>query len=173
MTTQTYTDEFEVDGGSATGGDYDLLPEGNYLLEIESLEPFDGTKFNSTEPQASVKVNYVVVADPINGDWAGEHVDQIAPLVKNMANPNANLHQIWKAATGETPQEGVTYKLKAGLVGRRVMGNVVHKANQRGNIWPRIASLSPVPQAQPRAKRGPAVAAAAPATDEADAMPDA
>jgi hypothetical protein len=165
--TAATTDDFEVPGGSATpgkgDGEYELLPEGTWLLQIESLEPFAGTKYGTNEPQPSVKINYIVVNDPMNGDWAGEHVDQIAPLVKNMANPNAKLHDIWKAATGETPQEGVSYKLKAGLVGKRVMANVIHRVNGQGYTWPRITSLAPPPQAQPRQRGRAAPAAAQPA----------
>jgi hypothetical protein len=164
---RTTADDFEVPGGSATpgrgDGEYELLPEGTWLLEIESLEPFAGTKFGTNEPQPSVKINYLVVNDPMNGEWAGERIDQITALVKNMANPNAGLHKVWKAATGETPQEGVNYKLKVGLVGKRVMANVIHRVNGQGYTWPRITSLAPPPQAQPRQRGRAAPAAAQPA----------
>lgn len=150
-----YADDIEVAGGSAQAGEFELLPEGSYLLAITNIEPFTGTDYKTGEPRPCVKVIYTTAEHAMNGDWSGVEVSQICPLVKNMANDKAWLHQIWKAATGETPVEGGNYKLKSGLIGRFVIGNVIHKTNSQGSIWPRIKSVSP-PPAQRR--RGPAPA---------------
>lgn len=145
--TTTYDDEIVVSGGSAQAGEYELLPEGAYTFIIDKIENFEGRDFKTNEPKAALKFIYLVA----DGEWQNEEVSQIVPLVKNMANDKAWLHQLWKAATGETPVEGGTYKIRSGLTGKRLLGVIEHKANANGNVWPRIKSVSQV--GQPRQRR--------------------
>jgi hypothetical protein len=158
----TYQDDIELDGGSAEGpGDFELLPEGNFVLEITAIDPFPGTNFKTGEPEEQIKIEYRVAEHPDNGDWIGESVSEICGKVKNMANEKARLHHIWKAATGQTPKEGQRYPLRAGLVGKTLRADIVHHVNKQGKIWPRPKGVSPVNPTVPA--RGPRRGQQAPA----------
>lgn len=149
--TSTYEDEIIASGGSdGAGGSDDLLAvNGSFVAEITALEPFMGTKFQSDEPQEKLRVHFTTVDDPANNGWVGYRCDKIYTFTKNLANDKADLHRLYKAATGTTPQPGVNYPLKRDLIGRRVKLEVSTRVSSTGNTWPRVDTVLPFLAAPP------------------------
>lgn len=159
------TANFDLDNLIIEGvkSDFELLPEGIYDCEVASLDSFESTD-KAGEKYPAMKVAFRIVT----GDWANETFDTIVSLYrtdkttgrvqrddrgqlvrKDITNDKYNLHKLWKAAMGETPIEGGRYRV-ADLKGKRLQVVVVHKANEKGHVWPRPDNYLPPAQSRRR-----------------------
>ena len=154
---QSATDEIEGmtqgDGPdielTATGGDFVVLPEDIYVVELLRFE--DG-------PEGPYGPSLRLVYSIVEGEYAGEVLDELASL---KSGPKAKLRQRAEALRGHPYETGEAIRLVP-LFGKRARAVVkVHKTDQGGE-FNRIDNLMPLP-APRSAQRVPPEAPAAPA----------
>jgi hypothetical protein len=107
-----------------------------YSAVVDHIEEFQGTKFQSTEPQLQAKIVWSITG----GEYAGKTVDRI---VSPSLNEKATLYPMFKAITGKTPEPGKRYDLEAELIGKPCRIVVEHYTNTRGSTFARVSTVLP------------------------------
>jgi hypothetical protein len=153
---QSATDEIEGmtrgDGGdielAATGGDFVVLPEDIYVVELLRFE--DG-------PEGQYGPSLRLVYGVVEGGYAGEVLDELASL---KSGPKAKLRQRAEALRGQPYETGEAIRLVP-LFGKRARAVVkIHRTDQGGE-FNRIDNLMPVPAPRSAQRVPPAAPAAA------------
>jgi hypothetical protein len=112
-----------------------------YSAVVDHIEEFQGTKFQSTEPQLQAKIVWSITG----GEYAGKTVDRnVSPSL----NEKATLYPMFKAITGKTPEPGKRYDLEAELVGKPCRIVVEDYTNTRGSTFSRVATVLPPKRAK-------------------------
>ena len=122
---------------ATVAGEFVLIEPDQYEAVVDRIEEFQGTKYQSTEPQVQAKIVWKITTP---GDFAGECVDRI---VSPSLNEKATLYPMFKAITGITPEPGSRYDLEAELVGKPCRIVVEDYTNTRGQTFSRVATVLP------------------------------
>jgi hypothetical protein len=124
----------------------DYAPPGIYLATVESVKPYEGTKYMSNEPQTQARITWVVQ----DGPYAGKKAER---LYSPSLNESSRLYPVFKTLTGVTPVPGQSYDIEALMVGRAGQIVVMEHTTQTGNTRTRVENVLPAPTAAPTAKR--------------------
>lgn len=142
---------------ATVAGEFELIEPDQYEAVVDRIEEFQGTKYQSTEPQLQAKIVWQIVG----GEFDGKHVDRI---VSPSLNEKATLYPFFKAVTGITPEPGQRYDIEALMVGKPCRIVVEDYTNQRGQTFSRVATVLP-PRKARTARPAPVTV---PADDEDD-----
>ena len=131
---------------ATVAGEFELIEPDQYDAVLDHIEEFQGTVFGDpTTPQLQAKLVWRIKG----GEYDGKTVDRI---VSPSLNEKANLHPMFKAITGKTPEPGKRYDLEEELVGKPCRIIVEDYTNKKGQTFSRVATVLP-----PRKKRAPVV----------------
>jgi len=130
------------------GGEYnaeDYAPAGIYMATVESVQPFEGTKYMSDEKQIQARITWTIT----DGRFAGKKAER---LYSPSLNEKSRLYPVFQALTGITPTPGQEYDIEAMLVGRSAQIVVMQHTTQAGYQRTRVENVLPLQQA-PKAKK--------------------
>lgn len=124
------------------GGEYnaeDYAPPGIYTAVVESVLPYEGTKYMSDEKQIQARVTWTITDGPLAGKKAER-------LYSPSLNEKSHLYPVFQALTGVTPTPGQSYDIEALLVGKSAQIVVMAHTTQAGYQRTRVENVLPIQQ---------------------------
>ena len=127
------------DPSESTFNREDYAPAGVYIADVQSVKPYEGTKYQSIEPQLQARITWVVAEGPCAG--------KIAERLYNASlHPSSKLYPIFVLLTGITPDEQADLEL---MQGRRcqivVMDHIIQQGPNAGQVRTRVENVLAIP----------------------------